>query len=93
MTDIIPKAESGRYMGISNVATASSGIAAIVIAGGLVMDQVNAVAGRGAGPRAAILVGVGAYALGALFLRPVDERRREDRLLPTTTPESAPARP
>jgi MFS family permease len=78
MTDIIPKAESGRYMGISNVATAASGIVAVAIAGGLVMDRVNAAAGYGSGPRAAILVGVVAYAIGALLLRPVDERRRED---------------
>ncbi len=78
MTDIIPKAESGRYMGMSNVATASSGIFAIAVAGGLVMDRVNDLAGYGAGPRAAILVGVVAYGLGALFLRPVDEHRRED---------------
>ncbi len=78
MTDIIPKAESGRYMGISNVATASAGIVAIAVAGGLVMDRVNDLVGYGAGPRAAILVGVAAYALGAAFLRPVDEHRRED---------------
>jgi MFS family permease len=85
MTDIIPKAESGRYMGISNVATAASGVVAIAVAGGLVMDRVNEALGRGLGPRAAILVGVAAYLIGAVLLRPVDERRRED------APLSAPA--
>jgi MFS family permease len=85
MTDIIPKAESGRYMGISNVATAASGVVAIAVAGGLVMDRVNEALGRGMGPRAAILVGVAAYLIGAVLLRPVDERRRED------APLSAPA--
>ena len=39
MTDIIPKASSGRYMGISNVATASAGVFAIAIGGGLIMDR------------------------------------------------------
>jgi MFS family permease len=89
MTDIIPKAESGRYMGISNVATAASGIVAIAIAAGLVMDRVNQAIGYGAGPRAAILVGVGSYAVGALLLRPVDERRREDSPVPAPSEVAA----
>ena len=98
MTDIIPKASSGRYMGISNVATASAG---------------RPRAGRrwhahrrrrrpicdGSGPRAGargsavVLMGI-----GALLLRPVDERRRED--VPSATvrgrrrqPGSRPADP
>ncbi|MEP7159315.1 MAG: MFS transporter, partial [Chloroflexota bacterium] len=33
MTDIIPKAQSGRYMGISNVATASAGPLGLAVAG------------------------------------------------------------
>jgi MFS family permease len=78
MTDIIPKASSGRYMGMSNVATASAGILALAICGRLVMDPVNQALGYGLGPRVAFLVGVGFFALGALFLWPVDERRRED---------------
>ena len=78
MTDIIPKASSGRYMGISNVATASSGIFAVAIGGALIMDPVGAALGEAAGPRAAFLFGVACYLLGAVFLRPVDERRRED---------------
>ena len=77
MTDIIPKAASGRYMGISNVATASSGIVAIAVALKLVMDSVNATAGYGTGPRAAMLVGIACYGIGALLLRPVRERRVE----------------
>ena len=78
MTDIIPKASSGRYMGISNVATASSGIVAVAIGGALIMDTVNQALGLGAGARAAMLFGVACYLVGALLLRPVDERRRED---------------
>jgi MFS family permease len=77
MTDIIPKASSGRYMGISNVATASSGALALAI-GGTVMDLVGIAAGSGAGPRAAYVLAVVYFLAGAIVLRPVDERRRED---------------
>ena len=73
MTDIIPKASSGRYMGLSNVATASSGVLAVAI-GGTLMDVV----GGGAGPRAALWLAVVLFGVGAVLLRPVDERRRED---------------
>jgi MFS family permease len=75
MTDIIPKASSGRYMGISNVATATAGIFALLV-GGRLMDAVNALAGYGSGPRAAFLLAVGLFALGALLLRPVVEPAR-----------------
>ncbi|MGK2851612.1 MAG: MFS transporter [Candidatus Limnocylindrales bacterium] len=72
MTDIIPKAASGRYMGLSNVATATSGVLAIAV-GGTLMDAV----GGGEGPRAALWLGVALFGLGALLLRPVVERRRD----------------
>ena len=75
MTDIIPKASSGRYMGISNVATATAGIFSL-LAGGKLMDFVNGVAGYGSGPRAAFLLAVGFFAVGAVLLRPVVEPRR-----------------
>ncbi len=88
MTDIIPKAASGRYMGISNVATASSGIVAVAVALGLVMDAVNASNGYGTGPRAALVVGIACYGIGALLLHPVQERRAE---LPAAPVESGPA--
>jgi MFS family permease len=73
MTDIIPKASSGRYMGLSNVATASSGVLAVAI-GGTLMDLV----GGPEGPRAALWLAVVLFGVGAVLLRPVDERRRED---------------
>jgi MFS family permease len=73
MTDIIPKASSGRYMGLSNVATASAGVIALA-GGGTLMDMV----GGGNGPRAALWLAVALFGVGALLLRPVDERRRED---------------
>jgi MFS family permease len=72
MTDIIPKASSGRYMGLSNVATASSGVLAVAI-GGTLMDVV----GGPAGPRAALWLAVVLFGVGAVLLRSVDERRRE----------------
>jgi len=79
MTDIIPKASSGRYMGISNVATASAGVFA-VMSGGPLHDVVDNALGAGLGPRADFLLAVVFFIVGALLLRPVDERRREDRL-------------
>ena len=78
MSDIVPKASTGRYMGISNVATASAGTIALALGGAGVMDTVNHVFGYGTGPRAALLLGVALYVLGALLLRPVVEKRRED---------------
>jgi MFS family permease len=77
MSDIVPKASTGRYMGLSNVATASSGTVALALAGAGVMDSVNHWLGYGTGPRAALLFGVACYLLGAVLLRPVIERRRE----------------
>lgn len=75
MTDIIPKATSGRFMGISNVFSAAAGPIAVAI-GGLTMDAVGAV-DLAAGPRVAFLVAVLFFGVAALLLRPVDPRRRE----------------
>jgi hypothetical protein len=81
MSDIVPKASTGRYMGISNVATASAGTVALAIGGAAVMDTVNHVLGYGTGPRAALLFGAACYILGGVLLRPVVEERREDALI------------
>src|SRR5664279_3432099 len=82
MSDIVPKASTGRYMGISNVATASAGTVALALGGAAVMDTVNHAFGYGTGPRAALGFGVVCYILGALLLRPVVERRREYEAAP-----------
>ncbi|MGZ6267720.1 MAG: MFS transporter [Candidatus Limnocylindrales bacterium] len=82
MSDIVPKTSTGRYMGISNVATASAGTVALAVGGAAVMDTVNHWLGYGAGPRAALLLGVGCYIVGALLLHPVVERRREGEPAP-----------
>jgi MFS family permease len=75
MTDIIPRAAAGRYMGLSNVVTASATTIGVAI-GGPVIDIVNRNAGLGAGPRVAALFGVAYYILGGLLLRPVVEPKR-----------------
>ena len=92
MTDIIPKASSGRYMGLSNVATASAGVLAIAV-GGTLMDLVGGPGLDPSGPRAALWLAVALMGIGALLLRPVDERRREDFPAPVdpVVPASAPA--
>jgi MFS family permease len=78
MSELVPKASTGRYMGISNVATASAGAVALAIGGALVMDNVNHWLGYGTGPRAALLVGVACYVVGALMLIPVREPARQE---------------
>jgi MFS family permease len=89
MTDIIPKATAGRYMGISNVATASAGPLGLAVAG--VVLYVVTRAGvptpdggdlesifLGAAPRAAIGSMLIFVAGAAWALRKVNEKRRED---------------
>jgi MFS family permease len=78
MTDIIPKASSGRFMGISNLAVGLAGPVAALVAGPII-DIVGGPAETGAGPRAAFLAGIVFFVGAALFLRPVDPRPREAR--------------
>jgi len=93
MTDIIPKATTGRYMGISNVATAVSGPLGQLIAGFLVAGLVFAGLPpdlRGvpdSGPSSAFYALAPRIAMGltlifliisAFALRHVDEHRRDD---------------
>jgi MFS family permease len=89
MTDIIPKASSGRYMGISNVATATNGVVAGFI-GGVIVDQLATSANPGMGPRLAFLVAPIWFALGALLLHPVREGRREGDVPAIAVAVSAP---
>ena len=92
MTDIIPKATTGRYMGISNVATAISGPIARVISGVLltVLVLIGLPQGLDAvgdaeqstlyavGPRVAMAMTLVFFVIAALTLTRVDETRRED---------------
>ena len=75
MTDIIPRASSGRYMGLSNVATGAATPLAVAL-GGIVLDAVTRAGGYEMGPRVVFLMGIGLYALAAVTLRPVVEPRR-----------------
>jgi MFS family permease len=89
MTDIIPKASAGRYMGISNVATASAGPVGLALAGVVLFLVTRAGAPLpgspdvdstlfGAAPRAAIASLLIFLAIAVFALRRVDESRRED---------------
>jgi MFS family permease len=82
MTDIIPRASSGRYMGLSNVATSSATVFAVAT-GGLVLDLFNVQLGVGWGPRAAFVLGAIYYVLAAFLLRPVVEPDRRSRMAAT----------
>jgi MFS family permease len=75
MTDIIPRASGGRYMGLSNVATGSATPISIAI-GGLVLDAVTRAGYEAASPRVVFLLGAVAFVLAAITLRRVVEPRR-----------------
>jgi MFS family permease len=92
MTDIIPKATTGRYMGVSNVATGLSGPLGRLIAGPLLTLMIVVGLAPGLdpqthapqsafyalGPRLVILIGVVFFLISAWALRHVDPTRRED---------------
>jgi MFS family permease len=92
MTDIIPKAASGRYMGLSNVATASSTTIAVSI-GGPLIDILNRSLGVGMGPRLELLLAFGYFIVGALLLRPVVEPGRSAPADRPVTEPTAPGTP
>jgi MFS family permease len=94
ITDIIPKATAGRYMGISNAATAIAGplglgIGSLIVSSlvlfGLPPELRELPTPPGelstwyeAAPRVAMAVTLIFFAISAWALRHVDERRRED---------------
>ena len=77
MADVIPKATSGRYMGILNAGTAMAGPLFIVIAGPI-QDAVAATVSDPMGPRAAMGVAALFVGLAALTLTRVDPHRVEE---------------
>jgi predicted MFS family arabinose efflux permease len=81
MTDIIPRASAGRYMGLCNVATGSAGPLSIAI-GGIVLDLVNSAGNGPLSPRVVFILAVAFFATAALTLRPVVEPRRSRRPQP-----------
>ncbi len=74
LTSVVPGASSGRYMGISNVATAMAGVFSIAT-GGPLLDAVDA-GSFGNGARAAFVLAVAYLILGMLPLIWVKEPRR-----------------
>ena len=80
LSELVPKASSGRYMGMSNLATALQSVIAVLV-GGLILDVVaNGFLGVqedfSASARWAIGIGVLFYVVGAILLIPVKEPAR-----------------
>jgi len=76
MTDVIPKISAGRYMGLSNVATASSTALAPAIGGVMIFIGTRLVS-EAAGPRFAEAAAIVLFAIAAVLLRPVHDRVHE----------------
>jgi MFS family permease len=74
MVDIIPRATAGRYMGISNVVTATAGAVAALVAGILIAETQARTGEAWLGPRLAFGLTLVWYAIGAWALRRVDTR-------------------
>jgi MFS family permease len=71
LVDLVPPDEAGRYLGLSNVATAGAGLLAVAI-GGPIADLVNA-ASPGLGYRAVFVLAAIEFLAGAWFVRHVHE--------------------
>jgi len=76
MTDLIPKAEAGRYMGVSNIATASAGLIARPILGPII-DAFNNNRTSAVGYRVMFGIVTGFFLIAFLTLRPVREIKIE----------------
>lgn len=78
-TDLIPKAEAGRYMGVSNIATAGSGILAGVLMGPIIdiFNHLNPGATTVLGYRVMFGIAAAFFAIALLTLRPVREIKVE----------------
>jgi len=72
MTDLIPKAEAGRYMGVSNIATASAGLIARPILGPII-DAFNNNRASAVGYRVMFGIVTGFFLIALLTLQPVRE--------------------
>ena len=75
-TDLIPKGEAGRYMGVSNIATAGSGIIGRFLMGPII-DYFNHARTSTAGYRVMFGVGLAFFILAFVTLRPVREMKVE----------------
>ncbi len=86
MTDIIPLASSGRYMGLANIANSISGPLAVMVAGP-VMDAFYRAGDIPTGPRVA--VGLGIIALGVASALLIGVHPARDPRDPKLEPEGA----
>jgi MFS family permease len=77
MSDIIPLASAGRYMGVANIANAIAGPLALLLVGP-VMDAFTRAGEPALGPRVAVGLGVVALGLAAVLLIGVRTRRGPD---------------
>ncbi len=75
-TDLIPAEEGGRYLGVSNIATAGSGVLAGI--GGFMLDYFNA-RSHNLGYTALFLSAVICYLLGTAIAIGVRDRKRRER--------------
>ncbi len=95
MTDIIPKAESGRYMGISNIAVAGAGPIGSAIGGLITFAVALFIADRtmaaDLGFRLLFVVMALELVVGGLALRRVREPIRAGDANPTDDPQPSPA--
>jgi MFS family permease len=76
MTDLIPKAEAGRYMGVSNIATASAGLIARPVLGPII-DAFNNNRASAVGYRVMFGIVTGFFLIALLTLQPVREIKVE----------------
>jgi MFS family permease len=74
MTDIIPLASSGRFMGIANIANSIAGPLGLAMAGPI-MDAFYRAGNISMGPRVAVGLGIIALALASIILIGVHPRR------------------
>lgn len=89
MTDIIPKAESGRYMGISNIAVAGAGPIASTVGGILVFAASAAALGPEIAYRSIFVLMAIELVIGAWALRRVTEPARTSSTAATQAPSAA----
>ena len=89
MTDIIPKAESGRYMGISNIAVAGAGPIASTVGGVLVFIASAAAFGPELAYRSIFVLMAIELLIGAWALRRVTEPARNASPAPEQEPSPA----
>ena len=78
MTEVIPLAASGRFMGLANIANSMAGPVGLLV-GGLVLDAFTRAGDPGLGVRAAVALGI-LFLVGAAAALPGVRPRRDPRM-------------